>query len=60
MDQLVVIAKSNNLVSQTGPSGFSRFKIKEDIEDHCARDGNSTPLVSSKTYTQPEEEDPVD
>jgi hypothetical protein len=43
--------------SQTGQSGFSRIRTEEDVEDYRARDGTSTPLVSSRTHVQPEEED---
>jgi hypothetical protein len=46
--------------SQTGSSGFSRFRIEEGFQDHRAQDDNSTSLVSSRTHVQPEEEDPVD
>jgi hypothetical protein len=48
------------LVSQNEPSCFSRFKTEEDIEDHYARDGTNTSLVSSRTHAQPEEEDLAD
>jgi hypothetical protein len=58
--QLTVVAKYDNPVSQIGPFSFSGFKTKEDVENHCARDGTTTPLVSSRTHAQPEEEDPVD
>jgi hypothetical protein len=34
--------------------------MEGDIEDYRARDGTSTPLVSSRTHAQPEEEDPMD
>jgi hypothetical protein len=34
--------------------------IEEDLEDYHARDSTNTSLVSSRTHTQPEEEDPAD
>jgi hypothetical protein len=46
--------------SQTRPSGFSRFRIEEDFEDHRAWDGTNTSLVSTWTHAQPEEEDSED
>jgi hypothetical protein len=33
---------------------------EEDVEDYYTWDGTSTALVSSRTDTQPEEEDPAD
>jgi hypothetical protein len=44
----------------TGPSGFSGFGTMEDIEEHHARDGTSTSLVSSRTHAQLEKVDPMD
>jgi hypothetical protein len=45
---------------QIGPSGFSSFMTEAYVEDHHARDGSSTSLVSSRPHAQPEEEDPMD
>jgi hypothetical protein len=60
MDQIMETSKLNNPVSQTGPSGFYGFRAEEAFEDHHARDGSSTSLVSFRPHTQPEEEDSMD
>jgi hypothetical protein len=36
------------------------LRAEEDLEDYHARDGTDTSLVSSRTHTQPKEEDPTD
>jgi hypothetical protein len=46
--------------SQTGPSGFSRIRTEEDVEDYYVRNSTNNPLVFSRTHAQLEEEDPVD
>jgi hypothetical protein len=52
--------KLDHSVSQTGPSIFCGFRTEEGFEDHRARDGSDTLLVSSRPHTQLEEEDPTD
>jgi hypothetical protein len=59
-DQLAMTSKLDSPVSQTGPSGFVRFRIEGYIEDYHVQDGSSTSLVSSRPHVQPEEEDPAD
>jgi hypothetical protein len=56
----MAVAKPDSPVSQTRPSGFSRFKTKEYFEDYRAQDGTSTSLVSFRTHNHPEEKDLVD
>jgi hypothetical protein len=36
------------------------FRTKEDLEDHRTRDDTSASLLSTRTHTQPEEEDLTD
>jgi hypothetical protein len=55
-----VAAKSDSLVSQTGPSGFFSFGTEEALEYYCAQDGSSTSLVFSRPHAQSEEKDPAD
>jgi hypothetical protein len=52
-------SKPNYQVFQTRPSDFCGFRVEEGFEDHHTQDGSSTSLVSSRSHTQPEEEDPV-
>jgi hypothetical protein len=59
-DQFTAAAKPDSPVSHIGPFGFSWFWIEEDFMDYHARVSTDTLLVSSRTHTQPEEEDPRD
>jgi hypothetical protein len=45
--------------NQTGPSGFSGFRIEEDLEDYRAQDDTITSLVSTSTHNKLEKEDPT-
>jgi hypothetical protein len=56
----MVTSKPDSPISQTGPFGFCGFRAEEGFEDHRTRDGSNTSLVSSKSQTQPEEQDPAD
>jgi hypothetical protein len=59
-DQLATATKLDSPVSKTGPSGFGSPGIEANVEDYHTRDSSSSSLVSSRTHTQPEEEDPMD
>jgi hypothetical protein len=58
-DQLAMATKPDSPVSKTGPSGFGSLEIEANFEDHRARDGSNTSLLSSMPHTQLEEEDPM-
>jgi hypothetical protein len=52
--------KPDSLVSKTRPSSFGSLRTEANVEDYRTRDSSSSSLVSSRTHTQSEEEDPMD